>query len=63
MVKDTKQPHYIGHRNRLRQRFMQSGFSGMADHEVIELLLTLSLPRKDVKIPAKELLKLIFYSC
>ncbi|HPL67543.1 MAG TPA: DNA repair protein RadC [Smithellaceae bacterium] len=57
MVKDTKQPHYIGHRNRLRQRFMQSGFSGMADHEVIELLLTLSLPRKDVKIPAKELLK------
>ena len=28
----------------------------MADHEVIELLLTLAIPRKDVKIPAKDLL-------
>ena len=57
MDENHQEPHYIGHRHRLRQRFMKSGFSGMANHEVIELLLTLSLPRKDVKIPAKELLK------
>ncbi|MBW2339966.1 MAG: DNA repair protein RadC [Deltaproteobacteria bacterium] len=46
-------PHYYGHRKRLRERFTKSGFSGMAEHEVIELLLTLAIPRKDVKKPAK----------
>jgi DNA repair protein RadC len=49
-------PHYFGHRQRLRARFVKSGFAGMADHEVIELLLTLAIPRKDVKKPAKALL-------
>lgn len=49
-------PHYHGHRQRLRQRFLKSGFAGMAEHEVIELLLTLAIPRKDVKKPAKDLL-------
>jgi DNA repair protein RadC len=53
---DNQKFHYIGHRSRLRQRFLKSGFSGMADHEIIELLLTLAIPRKDVKIPAKDLL-------
>jgi DNA repair protein RadC len=49
-------PHYHGHRQRLRQRFLKSGFAGMAEHEVVELILTLAIPRKDVKKPAKELL-------
>lgn len=47
---------YHGHRERLRQRFLRSGFDGFADHEVIELLLTLAIPQKDVKQPAKALL-------
>lgn len=51
-----ERPHYHGHRKRLRERFLKSGFSGMADHEVVELLLTLAIPRKDVKEPAKALL-------
>ena len=51
-----KIPHYFGHRQRLRDRFLKTGFSGMAEHEVLELLLTLIIPRKDVKEPAKELL-------
>jgi len=51
-----ERPHYHGHRKRLRERFLKSGFAGMAEHEVIELLLTLAIPRKDVKEPAKELL-------
>lgn len=46
-----------GHRKRLRDRFERSGFAGFADHEVLELLLTLAIPRKDVKVPAKQLLK------
>lgn len=56
MESNNQNPHYIGHRQRLRERFLKSGFAGMADHEVIEILLTLALPRKDVKKPAKNLL-------
>lgn len=51
------EPHYHGHRNRLRERFRKSGFAGFAEHEVIELLLTLAIPRSDVKQQAKDLLK------
>lgn len=54
---DSSKPHYLGHRKRLRDRFVKSGFAGMAEHEVVELILTLAIPRKDVKQPAKELLK------
>lgn len=50
-------PHYHGHRKRLRQRFLRSGLAGFADHEVVELLLTLAIPRRDVKQPAKALLR------
>lgn len=49
-------PHYHGHRERLRQRFLKSGLDGFADYEVVELLLTLAIPRSDVKQPAKELI-------
>ena len=52
----SHKPHYHGHRKRLRERFLKSGFSGMTDHEVVELLLTLAIPRKDVKERAKALL-------
>lgn len=46
----------MGHRKRLRDRFLQSGLEGFAEHEVVELLLTLAIPCKDVKQPAKALL-------
>lgn len=45
-----------GHRERLRQRFVLNGFEGMLDYEVMECLLTLVIPRKDVKPLAKTLL-------
>lgn len=50
------QPHYHGHRKRLRERFLKNGLQGFADYEVIELLLTLAIPRLDVKEPAKALI-------
>lgn len=50
-------PHYHGHRKRLRERFVKNGLAGFAEHEVIELLLTLAIPRADVKQPAKALLE------
>ena len=46
-----------GHRKRLRERFLNSGLSGFHDYEVIELLLTLTTPRRDCKDPAKAALK------
>jgi len=46
-----------GHRKRLRSKFLEKGLSGFHDYEVIELLLTLSTPRKDCKQPAKDALK------
>lgn len=49
-------PHYHGHRERLRRRFVKNGLDGLAEYEVVELLLTLAIPRADVKVPAKELL-------
>lgn len=46
-----------GHRQRLRQKFLESGLAGFQDYEVIEFLLTLGTPRKDCKPSAKELLR------
>ncbi len=45
-----------GHRKRLRERFEQSGLDAFHDHEVLELLLTYAIPRRDVKPLAKALL-------
>ena len=46
-----------GHRERLRGRFEKSGLGGFNDYEVLELLLTYSIPRKDTKDISKNLLK------
>ena len=48
-------PHYLGHRQRLRDRASQS-FLGLADYELLELLLARSLPRGDLKPTAKAML-------
>jgi DNA repair protein RadC len=50
-------PSYDGHRERLRERFLKGGFESLADYEGLELLLTLCIPRRDVKPMAKILLK------
>lgn len=47
---------YEGYRNRLRQRFLNSGFEGFHDYEILELLLTYAIPRKDTKPVAKALI-------
>jgi DNA repair protein RadC len=49
-------PHYAGHRQRLRERFLNSGPGALADYELLELILFLALPRRDVKPLAKALL-------
>jgi len=56
MVK-KKEHKGAGHRQRLRERFLESGLDGFHDYEVIELLLTLGTPQKDCKDAAKASLK------
>lgn len=50
------QPHYTGHRERLRERFRAGGDEAIADYELLELVLFRSIPRQDVKPLAKALL-------
>jgi DNA repair protein RadC len=52
MLKD----HRHGHRNRLRERFNKAGRQSLADYEMLELLLTFPIPRKDTKKLAKDLI-------
>lgn len=41
-------PHYIEHRQRLRQRIIVSA-ENLADYELLEMILFSVIPRKDVK--------------
>src|SRR5262245_24464516 len=50
-------PHYHGHRQRLRQRFLDAGSDAVSDYELIELILFRAIPQRDVKPLAKELLE------
>jgi DNA repair protein RadC len=48
--------HYHGHRERLRERFLDGGSAAVTDYELIELILFRALPRRDVKPLAKDLI-------
>jgi DNA repair protein RadC len=52
-----EKPHYLGHRQRLRERFLTAGAAALADYELLELLLFPAKPRGDVKPLAKLLLQ------
>jgi hypothetical protein len=56
MGADESAPHYVGHRDRLKSRFAESGGDGFADYELLELVLFRSIPRRDVKPIAKALI-------
>ncbi len=49
-------PHYWGHRERLRTRFLEGGPDAMPEYELLELVLFNAIPRVDVKPLAKTLL-------
>lgn len=49
--------HFLGHRQRLRERFLKPGGEHIADYELLELILFSARPRGDVKPLAKRLLK------
>jgi DNA repair protein RadC len=45
-----------GHRARLRKRLFEGGAKALLDHELVEYLLALAIPRRDTKTQAKELI-------
>jgi len=45
-----------GHRSRLRERLLKAGAEALADHELLELVLCLALPRRDTKPIARSLI-------
>jgi len=49
--------HRHGHRDRLRARLLKAGRESFADYELLELLLTYAIPRKDTKALAKRLVE------
>lgn len=55
-VKTEKKNVHAGHRDRLRQRFLKEGLENFQDHNVLELLLFYSIPRKDTNEEAHNLM-------
>lgn len=55
-MRDEATPHYVGHRKRLKEKFIKGPVDGFSNYEILELMLFNSIPRRDVKPIAKELL-------
>jgi DNA repair protein RadC len=55
-AKAPAEPHYHGHRDRLRQRLREGGEDALPDYELLELVLFAAIPRKDTKELAKRML-------
>lgn len=45
-----------GHRSRLRQRLFDGGGKALLDHELVEYLVALAIPRRDTRAKAKALI-------
>ncbi len=58
--KSTEKPHFLGHRKRLKERFLNAiannSSASMPDYEILELALFSAYPRQDVKPLAKEII-------
>lgn len=50
-------PSYLGHRQRMREKFSNGGLDSFLDHEALDLLLTYCIARRDTKPIAWALLK------
>jgi DNA repair protein RadC len=55
--KKHKKPDFLGHRGRLRAKFDQALGKGLAEYELLELILFQAIPRGDTKPLAKSLLQ------
>jgi DNA repair protein RadC len=55
-VREKTLPGHVGHRRRLKEKFAAVGAEALQDYELLELLLTYSIPHRDTKSYAKKLL-------
>lgn len=55
--KKKEESLHEGHRDRMREKFRANGFKSMSDHEVLEMILYHSIPRKDTNEIAHNLIK------
>jgi DNA repair protein RadC len=53
---DRGEDHRSGHRQRLRDRFLRAGREALQDYELLELILFRSIPQRDIKPLAKNLI-------
>lgn len=53
---EAGKPHYVGHRDRLRQRFREGGSDALPDYELLELILFGAMRQGDTKPLAKALI-------
>jgi len=51
-----EKPHWLGHRERLRQKLLSAGPEALAEYEMLELVLMQAIPRRDTKPLAKQLI-------
>jgi DNA repair protein RadC len=56
-IEVSAKPDHLGHRKRLRERFLKGGATALADYELLELLICQAQPRGDVKPLAKALIR------
>lgn len=48
---------HAGHREKVRQRFIEEGLDSFEDHQVLEILLFYAIPRRDTNELAHKLLE------
>lgn len=53
---DGPPPGHLGHRERMRRKLLTAGPDALLDHEMLEMVLFLALPRRDTKPIARALL-------
>jgi DNA repair protein RadC len=56
LAQEKQLPYHLGHRKRLREKYAAEGVCALKDYELLELLLSFSIPHRDTKPYAKKLL-------
>ena len=56
-MSEKKENVHAGHRHRMRKRFIEHGFEGFEQHQILEMVLFYAIPRKDTNLLAHQMLK------
>ena len=56
MHTDKPKPGHLGHRQRIKERYLENGIGDLTDKDLLELVLTYAIPRRDVYGAAEKLI-------